>query len=129
MAPYITKHLSKRPFNEAIDLITEELRTEQFGVITTIDVKETMKVKLDLEFRNYTILGACNPSFAHKALSLNDKVGVLLPCNVVVQEWDDTIEVSAMDPRVMMAGEKHPEMLNLAEELGSKLDRVLNRLS
>jgi len=129
MAPYITKHLSKRPFKEVIELVTEELKSEQFGVITTIDVKETMRIKLAVGFRNYLILGACNPPFAHKALTLNDKIGVLLPCNVVVQEWDNTIEVSAMDPRVMMAGEENPEMLMLADEIGQKLDRVLNRLS
>ena len=128
MQPYITKHLPKQDFGKIVERVTEALKTEQFGVLTTIDVKATMKQKLDVPFRNYLILGACNPPFAHKALTLNDKIGVLLPCNVIVQEWDDTIEVSAMDPRVMMAGENNPEMIQLAADVATKLEKVLSIL-
>jgi len=128
MKPYITKKIAKRPFGEVLELVTGELKKEQFGIITTIDVTATMKEKLNAEFRNYVILGACNPPFAHKALTINDKIGVLLPCNVIVQEWGDAIEVSAMDPRVMMAGETSHEMHQLADEVGQRLDDVIARI-
>ena len=109
--------------------MTAALKEEQFGVLTTINVKATMKEKLNADFRNYVILGACNPPFAHKVLTINDKVGVLLPCNVCLQELEDRIEVFAMDPRHFMASDPDPEMRLLAAQVGEKLDRVLDKLA
>ncbi len=101
---YISKKLSGITFAEAIEKVTEDLKVEKFGVLIEIDFKATLRDRLDVDFRNYVVLGFCNPPFAYRALSLNDKIGVLLPCNVIVQELDDGIEVCAMDPGAMMAG-------------------------
>ena len=98
MSYYFTTTVPK-PFEETIDLVNDALKQEGFGVLTSIDVRETFKNKLDVEFRNYTILGACNPGFAHKALQSEDKIGTMLPCNVIVQEHENgQVEVSAVDP-------------------------------
>ena len=98
MSYYFNKTLSGKSFDQAIDVVTAELKNEGFGVLTEIDVKETLKKKLDVDFKKYKILGACNPSFAHKALQSEDKIGVMLPCNVIVEEHDNgEIEVSAVD--------------------------------
>ena len=86
MSYYYNKVLKGKDFNEAIDQVTAELKKEGFGVLTEIDVKETLKKKIDVDFKKYKILGACNPHFAHKALQSEDKIGVFLPCNVVVEE-------------------------------------------
>jgi len=125
---YIAKKLKGIGFEEAIDKVTNELGKEKFGVLTEIDVKATLKKKLDADFRNYRILGFCNPPFAHRVLSLNDKVGVLLPCNVIVQELDDAVEVFAMDPGAMMAGEENPELKKLANDVSGILRRVIGDL-
>jgi len=102
----MTYHLSKKlgvPFNEAVEMITEELRKEGFGIITTIDLRETFRKKINIDFRNYVILGACNPRYAYEALLEEDKVGVFLPCNVVVQEHENgEIEVSIVNPEELM---------------------------
>ena len=86
------------PFEEAIARVTDALRKEGFGVLTEIDVSATLKKKLDVDFRPYRILGACNPHFAYQALQAEDKIGTMLPCNVIVQETDDGVEVAAVDP-------------------------------
>lgn len=125
---YISKKLTGIGFEEAIEKITEELGKEKFGVLTEIDVKATLKKKLDADFRNYKILGFCNPPFAHEALTLNDKIGVLLPCNVIVQELDDSIEVFAMDPGAMMAGEDDAKLRDLANNVSNILRKVLGDL-
>jgi uncharacterized protein (DUF302 family) len=125
---YIAKKLTGIGFEEAIEKVTNELSKEKFGVLTEIDVKATLKKKLDADFRNYKILGFCNPPFAHKALSLNDKVGVLLPCNVIVQELDDAVEVFAMDPGALMAGEGNPDLRDLARDVTGILKRVIEDL-
>ena len=125
-------HISKKvafSFDRALEKIAEELRAEGFGVLTEIDVKATLKKKLGVDFRNYRILGACNPNFAHRALSAEDKIGVLLPCNVVVQEHEDgTVEVSAMAPAGMMRAVGNPELSELADQVQASMERVIGNL-
>ncbi|NIA18475.1 MAG: DUF302 domain-containing protein [Simkaniaceae bacterium] len=125
-------HFSKTvdmSFDEAIENVTEELKKEGFGILTEIDVKATLKKKLDVDFRNYRILGACNPPFAYKALLAEDKIGTMLPCNVVVQEHDDgRIEVSAVDPMASMQAVENPELGQVADEIQAKLKTVINNL-
>jgi uncharacterized protein (DUF302 family) len=117
------------PFEEAITRVTEELKKEGFGILTDIDVRATMKKKLDVEFRNYRILGACNPPFAHLALQAEDKIGTMLPCNVVVQEAaPGVVEVAAVDPVASMAAVDNPNLGSIAAEVRSKLQRVVDSL-
>ena len=125
---YIAKKLTGVTFTEAIEKVTEDLKVEEFGLLTEIDVKATLKKKLDAGFRNYVILGFCNAPFAHKALTLNDKVGVLLPCNVIVQELDDAVEVFAMDPAAFMANDPNKELAGLAMDVSETLKKVINGL-
>lgn len=116
-------------FDDAITKITEELKNEGFGVLTEINVKETLKKKLDVDFRNYRILGACNPPYAYKALQAEDKIGALLPCNVVVQEKQDgKIEVSAVNPLVSMQNVNNENLHSIAKEISEKLQRVLEKI-
>lgn len=116
-------------FNEAIEKVTEELKKEGFGVLTEIDVKETFKKKIDVDFRNYKILGACNPKFAHQALSVESQLGVLLPCNVVVQEMEDgKVVVSAMNPMEALKVVNNPEMNNIVLTVAEKINNVINNL-
>ncbi len=95
MSYYFSKKLDLS-FDEAIEKVTDALKSEGFGILTEIDVKETLKKKLDVDFRPYKILGACNPPFAHKALEAEDKIGAMLPCNVIVQQLDDGVEIAAL---------------------------------
>lgn len=119
-----------KSFEEVIEAVTEALKTEGFGVLTDIDVSATFKKKLDLDFQKYRILGACNPHFAHKAISSENKIGVFLPCNVVVQQHDNgTIEVSAVDPMASMMSVENEELGALASEVNAKLDKVIAQLS
>ena len=115
-------------YEEAIDKVTAALKEEGFGVLTEIDVKDTLKKKLDVDFKRYKILGACNPNFAHQALQKEDKIGVMLPCNVVVEETNGKVEVSAVDPMVSMKGVENPALEEIASEVGRKLQRVINNL-
>jgi uncharacterized protein (DUF302 family) len=112
-------------FEQAIEKVTEELKKEGFGVLTTIDVKDTLKKKIDVDFKKYTILGACNPKLAHSALQVEEELGLLLPCNVIVYEKNEKIVVSIFDPRVMTLVIENPEMKPVAEEVKTKLQRVL----
>ena len=112
-------------FEQAIDKVTEELKKEGFGVLTTIDVKDTLKKKIDVDFKKYTILGACNPKLAHSALQVEEELGLLLPCNVIVYEKDGKTVVSVFDPRIMTLVINNPEMKPVAEEVKNKLQRVL----
>jgi uncharacterized protein (DUF302 family) len=118
-------------FDAAIAAVTEALRREGFGVLTDIDVRATMKKKLDVEFRNYRILGACNPPFAHQALLAEDKIGTMLPCNVVVQDVIDSaglVEVAAIDPVASMAAVGNPQLAIVGQEVRAKLKRVVDSL-
>ncbi len=115
-------------FDNAVEKVTEELRKEGFGILTTIDVKETLKKKLNVDFKRYVILGACNPPFAHKALLAEEEIGLLLPCNVVVYEKGDGIVVSAFDPMAMMKIVDNPGVVMVAGEVQSKLKRVIERI-
>jgi len=112
-------------FEQAIEKVTIELKKEGFGVLTTIDVKDTLKKKIDVDFKKYTILGACNPKLAHSALQVEEELGLLLPCNVIVYEKKDKTVVSIFDPRVMTIVIENPEMKPVAEEVRTKLQRVL----
>jgi uncharacterized protein (DUF302 family) len=112
-------------FEQAIEKVTEELKKEGFGVLTTIDVKDTLKKKIDIDFKKYTILGACNPKLAHSALQVEEELGLLLPCNVIVYEKNEKTVVSIFDPRVMTLVIENPEMKPVAEEVKNKLQRVL----
>ncbi|MDY7033947.1 MAG: DUF302 domain-containing protein [Thermodesulfobacteriota bacterium] len=116
-------------FDEAIKNVVEELKKEGFGVLTEIDVKEILKKKLDVDFRKYKILGACNPPFAYEALQAEDKIGLMLPCNVVVQETSEgKIEVSAIDPVASMESIDNPQLRDVALKVQAKLKRVIDNL-
>jgi uncharacterized protein (DUF302 family) len=116
-------------YEQAIAAVTESLKAEGFGVLTEIDVAATLKKKIDVDVPRYIILGACNPKLAHKALSTENQVGVLLPCNVVVQEHTDgRVEVSAMDPVGAMAMIGNPVLTEIAADVKGRLERVLATL-
>lgn len=128
MCFYIAKTM-RVPFHIAIEKVTAALKEEGFGVLTDIDVRATLKTKLGIEWRPYRILGACNPQLAHRALQAEDKIGVMLPCNVILQVLDDGgIEVAAIDPTTSMAGVGKPALSELAETVRNKLSAVLARL-
>lgn len=128
MEYYIAKKVSGE-FNDVIARVTSALKAEGFGIITDIDVKNTLHNKLGVEFRPYRILGACNPGFALKALLVEDKVGVILPCNVVVQQTlAGDVEVAAMDPAAFMNASGNQELSSLAAEVRHILVRVLDVL-
>jgi uncharacterized protein (DUF302 family) len=129
MSYYFNTTLKDKSFDAAIEQVTAELKKEGFGVLTEIDVKETLKNKIDVDFKKYKILGACNPHFAHKALKNEDKIGVFLPCNVIVEENEDqTIEVSAVDPIASMSSVENDELGELASEVQEKLKKVIKAL-
>ena len=116
-------------FDDALAKIPEALKAEGFGVLTEIDVTQTLKKKLDVDFRRYRILGACNPPFAHKALQHSLDLGMLMPCNVIVYETDDgKTVVSAVDPMQTMAAHGDAEMAPLAEAVQQKLQKVIDSL-
>jgi len=111
-------------FDEAISKVTDELKKEGFGVLTTIDVKDTLKKKINVDFKKYTILGACNPQIAHKALQTEEELGLLLPCNVIVYEKDNKTTVSFFDPMIMTKLINNKKMEPIAKEVKEKLQRV-----
>ncbi|MBN2635079.1 MAG: DUF302 domain-containing protein [Prolixibacteraceae bacterium] len=129
MSYYISNVVKNANFDEAVEKVTEELKKEGFGVLTEINVSETLKNRIDVDFKKYKILGACNPQFAYKALSAEDKIGVFLPCNVVVEENDNgEIEVSAVDPIASMISVKNEALGGFATEIREKLVRVIKNL-
>ena len=128
MGYYFSKTLDL-PFEEAISRLVEELKKEGFGVLTEIDVRATLRKKLGADFRNYRILGACNPPFAYEALKAEDKIGTMLPCNVIVQETaSGAVEVAAIDPVASMQAVDNPALGGVAMEIQAKLKRVVDNL-
>ena len=125
-------HLSKKisvSFKQAIEKVTEELKKEGFGIITSIDLKETFQKKINQVFRNYVILGACNPRYAYETLSAEDKTGVFLPCNVVIQEHENgDVEVSIVNPEELMHGVDNLTLKTFATEMKESMQAVLSRL-
>ncbi|QFZ55863.1 DUF302 domain-containing protein [Oceanihabitans sp. IOP_32] len=128
MTYYFNKTV-KGNFNDTIEKVTEALKTEGFGVLTEIDIKATLKNKLDVNFNDYKILGACQPSYAHKALLTENKIGTMLPCNVIVQKLDSgDIEVSAVNPMASMQAVDNADLKVIAEEITNKLKSVIDKL-
>jgi uncharacterized protein (DUF302 family) len=116
-------------FENIVQKTIEALKKKGFGVLTDIDVKATLKKKLDVDFKNYRILGACNPPFAFKALQAEDKIGTMLPCNVIVQEVaDGKIEIAAIDPVASMRAIDNPDLKDIADQIQEKLKKVINNL-
>ncbi len=126
---YFTSKTVDLSYKQAIEKVTDLLKEEGFGVLTEIDVKDTLKKKLDVEFKKYKILGACNPEFAHKALRAEDKIGVMLPCNVIVEENEDgTVEVSAVNPVASMQAVSNDGLQPIADEVRKRLEKVISNL-
>jgi uncharacterized protein (DUF302 family) len=126
---YYINRVVELPFEKALDRVVAELKNEGFGVLTEIDVRATLKKKLDVDFRKYRILGACNPPFAYEALRAEDKIGVMLPCNVIVQELEDgSVEVAAMDPIGAMGAIDNPRLRDIAEQVRDGLLKVVNSI-
>ncbi|WP_179319966.1 DUF302 domain-containing protein [Winogradskyella helgolandensis] len=126
---YYFSKILKGNFNDIVEKVTAALKTEQFGVLTEIDIKATLKKKLDVNFNNYKILGACNPPYAHKALLAENKIGTMLPCNVIVQELDSgDIEVAAVNPMASMQAVENDALKGIAEEITVKLKGVVEGL-
>jgi len=116
-------------FDNAIQKVTEALKSEGFGILTEIDIKATLKKKLDVDFYNYKILGACNSPFSYKALLAEDKIGTMLPCNVIVQEKvAGQVEVSAVDPSASMLSIKNKDLQGIANVIRAKLQKVIEQL-
>ena len=129
MSYYFNKVLKNQDFDAVIVKVTEELKNQGFGVLTEIDVKATLKKKIDVDFRKYRILGACNPTFAHKALNAEPHIGVFLPCNVIVQENNEgDIEVSAVDPIASMSTVENESLGEIATEVQQMMKKVVENL-
>jgi len=128
MKYYINKKI-KGDFEQAVQLVTEALKKEGFGVLSEIDIQQKLNEKLDVDFRKYKILGACNPPIAYKALQQEDKIGTMLPCNVILQELDDNlIEVAAVDPVASMMAVENKQLEGIANDIKKKLNRVIASL-
>lgn len=129
MEYYHSKKLQNVSFDQAISKVTEALKEEGFGILTEIDVQATLQKKLNVDFKPYKILGACNPPFAYQALQAEDKIGTMLPCNVIVQaQPDGSVEVSAVDPMASMQAVKNEKLAEIAGEVRDKLRMVINKL-
>ncbi len=126
---YFSTHLNNIDFEEAVSKTTEALKKEGFGVLTEINIKATLKKKLDVDFHNYKILGACNPPLAYQALRTEDKIGTMLPCNVILQEKEPGIvEIAAVDPAASMQAVKNDALIEVAETVREKLKKVIRQL-
>ncbi len=117
-----------QPYEKALEKVTEELKKEGFGVLTSIDIKETLKKKIDVDFKKYTILGACNPPLAHKALQAEEQLGLLLPCNVIVYENNGGTMVSFFDPMIMTQIIDNEKLKPVAQEVQLKMKRVFEAI-
>ncbi len=113
---------------KATDRIKTELKKEGFGIVTQFDVNKALKEKMDVDFRPYRILGACNPPFALKSINAEDKIGTLLPCNVMLQEFDGKTEIAIINPVAMMQSVENDEMLKIAKEIAIKLNKALSKV-
>lgn len=128
MKYYISKNMDSS-FETAVEKVKESLKVEGFGVLSEIDIHEKLKEKLNVDFRKYKILGACNPSYAYKALQSEDKIGTMLPCSVIVQERGmNDIEVAAVDPVASMMAIENPDLAGIALEVKERLERVIATL-
>lgn len=129
MAYYFTKIIENTDFESAIQKITDGLKEEGFGVISTIDFQATLKEKINIDFRKYMVLQACNPPYAYKSLQAEDKIGTLLPCNIVVQEIaEGTYEISSINPKAAMSAVENNDMKDIANEISEKLERAVSKL-
>jgi uncharacterized protein (DUF302 family) len=128
MKYYISKKINTN-FEQAVHLVTESLKKEGFGILTEINLQEKLKEKLDVDFRKYKILGACNPTYAYKAIQQEDKIGTMLPCSVIVQELQNNeIEVAAVDPVASMMAIENHSLVGIAIEIKEKLERAIASL-
>ena len=128
MKYYISKKINTS-FEQAVNKVTESLKQEGFGILSEIDIHDKLKEKLNIDFRKYKILGACNPPYAYKALQNEDKIGTMLPCNVIVQEIaEDDIEVAAVDPIASMKAIENQELYGIAMQVQEKLKNVIHNL-
>lgn len=128
MKYYFSKTIEKS-FDESVGLVTDALKTEGFGIITEIRMHDKLKEKLNVDFKKYTILGACNPSFAYKALQMEDKIGTMLPCNILVIEQEPgKIEIAAVDPVASMIGVGNPELSEVAQKVSEILKNIVERV-
>ncbi|MCL4482092.1 MAG: DUF302 domain-containing protein [Bacteroidetes bacterium] len=128
MEYYFSKTINES-FDNAIQKVTEALRAEGFGILTEIDIKAILKKKLDVDFYNYKILGACNPPFAYKALLTEDKIGTMLPCNVILQEKEaGQVEVSAVDPSASMQSIENKDLQDIATEIRTRLQKIIEQM-
>jgi uncharacterized protein (DUF302 family) len=126
---YYFEKTTNYSFEKAVERATDELKKEGFGVLTEIDIKETLKKKLEVDFYNYRILGACNPPFAYKALKEENKIGTMLPCNVIIQEHEKgKVEISAVNPVASMMSIENPDLNDIATEIMMKLERVIKNI-
>ncbi|MDL5510483.1 DUF302 domain-containing protein [Arenibacter sp. M-2] len=129
MEYYFNKTIGNIPFAQAIEKTKLALQEEGFGVLTEIDMKATLKKKLDVDFYNYIVLGACNAPFAHKALQAEDKIGTMLPCNVIVMEKEPgLVEIAAVNPMASMQAVINLDLMDIADEVGKKLKRVVEKI-
>lgn len=124
----LRRELPGVPYNAAVERVSGALKAEGFGVLTKIDIKSTLKEKLDIDYKPYVILGACNPELAHQALAADDNIGLVLPCNIVVAETENGSEVAIARPESMLSIADSPDVLPVAEEAESRLRRVLENL-
>lgn len=126
---YYFSTIVRGDFDSIVNTTTELLQKEGFGILTQIDIQKTLKNKLNVDFNRYKILGACNPPFAYKALQMERKVGTMLPCNVIIQEFDDkTVEIAAVNPMKSMQAIENPALEAIAHEIADKLQTVIKKL-
>ncbi|WPP49717.1 DUF302 domain-containing protein [Catalinimonas niigatensis] len=129
MTYYFSKKLTNISFNQTLEKVATVLKTKGFGILTEIDVQDIMKKKLDRDIKPYKILGACNPSFAYQALQTENKIGTMLPCNVIVQELEDgSVEVASVDPKASMQAVENDALIKIAGEVQQQLQAAINEL-